>query len=369
MNKVINVVRASLPPFEEYIEEISDIWESRWLTHTGPKHQQLEKDLESFLDTPNVELFSNGHMALELALRVLKVKGEVITTPFTFASTTQAIADVGLTPVFCDINETDYTIDVDKIEDLITEKTEAIVPVHVYGNICDYKKIEEIAQKHNLRVIYDAAHAFGETIDGKNVANLGDVSMFSFHATKVFNTVEGGGLTFADNALCKEFAAIRQFGMYGKEDAEMFGTNAKMTEFHAAMGLCNLRHVLEEIDKRKKAYERYIERLTGVEGIYICAQKENIAYNYAYFPVVFEERLFGASRAEVFERLTENGIGARKYFYPLTNTFECFHRKYDVTKTPVALHVSKRVLTLPLYADLALEDVDRICDIILKCKY
>ena len=366
MNKVINVVRASLPPFEEYIEEISDIWESRWLTHTGPKHQQLEKDLESFLDTPNVELFSNGHMALELALRVLKVKGEVITTPFTFASTTQAIADVGLTPVFCDINETDYTIDVDKIEDLITEKTEAIVPVHVYGNICDYKKIEEIAQKHNLRVIYDAAHAFGETIDGKNVANLGDVSMFSFHATKVFNTVEGGGLTFADNALCKEFAAIRQFGMYGKEDAEMFGTNAKMTEFHAAMGLCNLRHVLEEIDKRKKAYERYIERLTGVEGIYICAQKENIAYNYAYFPVRFNEEIFGKSRDQIADELIQNGIVPRKYFYPLTSDFTIIKEKFVVQDTPIAGKIADEILTLPLYAGLSEEEVDRICDIIIK---
>ena len=366
MNKVINVVRASLPPFEEYVEEISDIWESRWLTHTGPKHQQLEKDLESFLDTPNVELFSNGHMALELALRVLQVKGEVITTPFTFASTTQAIADVGLTPVFCDINETDYTMDVDKIEDLITEKTEAIVPVHVYGNICDYKKIEEIAEKHHLKVIYDAAHAFGETIDGKNVANLGDVSMFSFHATKVFNTVEGGGLTFADDALCKEFAAIRQFGMYGKEDAEMLGTNAKMTEFHAAMGLCNLRHVLEEINKRKMAYERYIERLTGVEGIYICPQKENVSYNYAYFPVRFNEEIFGKSRDQMANELIQNGIVPRKYFYPLTSDFTIIKEKFVVQDTPIAGKIADEILTLPLYAGLSEEEVDRICDIVMK---
>ena len=305
-------------------------------------------------------------MALELALRVLKVKGEVITTPFTFASTTQAIADVGLTPVFCDINETDYTMDVDKIEDLITEKTEAIVPVHVYGNICDYKKIEEIAEKHHLKVIYDAAHAFGETIDGKNVANLGDVSMFSFHATKVFNTVEGGGLTFADDALCKEFAAIRQFGMYGKEDAEMLGTNAKMTEFHAAMGLCNLRHVLEEINKRKMAYERYIERLTGVEGIYICPQKENVSYNYAYFPVRFNEEIFGKSRDQMANELIQNGIVPRKYFYPLTSDFTIIKEKFVVQDTPIAGKIADEILTLPLYAGLSEEEVDRICDIVMK---
>ena len=257
-------------------------------------------------------------------------------------------------------------MDVDKIEDLITEKTEAIVPVHVYGNICDYKKIEEIAEKHHLKVIYDAAHAFGETIDGKNVANLGDVSMFSFHATKVFNTVEGGGLTFADDALCKEFAAIRQFGMYGKEDAEMLGTNAKMTEFHAAMGLCNLRHVLEEIDKRKMAYERYIERLTGVEGIYICPQKENVSYNYAYFPVRFNEEIFGKSRDQMANELIQNGIVPRKYFYPLTSDFTIIKEKFVVQDTPIAGKIADEILTLPLYAGLSEEEVDRICDIVMK---
>ena len=190
--------------------------------------------------------------------------------------------------------------------------------------------------------------------------------MFSFHATKVFNTVEGGGLTFADNALCKEFAAIRQFGMYGKEDAEMFGTNAKMTEFHAAMGLCNLRHVLEEIDKRKMAYERYIERLTGVEGIYICPQKENVSYNYAYFPVRFSEEIFGKSRDQVADELIQNGIVPRKYFYPLTSDFTIIKDKFVVQDTPIAGKIADEILTLPLYAGLSEEEVDRICDIIIK---
>ena len=368
MNKVINVVRASLPPFEEYVEEISDIWESRWLTHTGPKHQQLEKDLESFLDTPNVELFSNGHMALELALRVLKVKGEVITTPFTFASTTQAIADVGLTPVFCDINETDYTMDVDKIEDLITEKTEAIVPVHVYGNICNVDEIQRIADKYGLKVIYDAAHTFGVRYKDRGIASFGDVSCFSFHATKVFNSIEGGAACFKDKDFGLELYRLKNFGIRGPEVVDGVGANAKMNEFCAAMGLCNLRHVDEEIEKRRKVVERYREHLEGVEGIQLSPIQKDVKPNYAYFPAIFDEKVFGSSRNEVFEALGNEGIGARKYFYPLTNTFDCFHGKYDPNLTPVALHLSKRVLTLPLYADLDLEDVDRICDIILKCR-
>lgn len=364
-SKTINVVQASLPPLDEYMHEITDIWESHWLTHTGPKHQKLQKDLEAFLEVPHLELFSNGHMALELALRVLGLEGEVITTPYTFASTTQAVADVGLTPVFCDIREDDCTMDADLIEDLITERTCAILPVHVYGNICDDRKIMEIAKRHNLKVVYDAAHAFGEKADGVPVASFGDVSMFSFHATKVFNTVEGGGLAFSDSSLSREFAAIRQFGMYGKEDAEMFGTNAKMTEFHAAMGLCNLRHVGDEIAKRKEAYERYRERLEGRKGLVLCPQKPEVEYNYAYFPVRFEKEKFGKSRDEAAKELAAEGIHPRKYFYPLTSEFSVIRERFPVQETPVAKKVSEEILTLPLYAGLAVEEVDRICDIVL----
>lgn len=364
----INVVRASLPPFEEYIEEISSIWENHWLTHTGPKHQQLEKELCEYLKVPNMAMFSNGHMALELALEALKIKGEVITTPFTFASTTQAIVRVGATPVFCDINADDYTIDANKIESLITDKTSAIVPVHVYGNICDYKAIDEIAKKYNLKVIYDAAHAFGVTINGEGVGNLGDMSMFSFHATKVFNTVEGGGLSYADDRYSKEFRALRQFGMYDKDESDIVGTNAKMTEMHAAMGICNLRHVDEEIEKRKVAVERYRERLNGIEGIKLCEEQPGIKWNYAYLPVVFEEQKFGMNRDMVSDKLAKCGIYARKYFYPLTSEFKAFEGSVSIQETPVAKWVSDRVLTLPLYAGLEVEEVDRVCDIILGKK-
>ena len=305
----------------------------------------------------------------ELTIQALNLQGEVITTPFTFASTTHAIVRNGLAPVFCDIDPETYCMDASKIEKLITDRTCAIMPVHVYGNVCNVKEIERIAQKYELKVIYDAAHTFGETYKGKGIGSFGDASCFSFHATKVFNSIEGGAVCFKDKQLGQKLYELKNFGIHGPEEVPAVGANAKMNEFCAAMGLCNLRHVDDEIAKRKVVVERYRERLSGVDGIQLNCVQKDVKSNYAYFPVVFEERLFGASRAEVFERLTENGIGARKYFYPLTNTFECFHRKYDVTKTPVALHVSKRVLTLPLYADLALEDVDRICDIILKCKY
>lgn len=365
MEKAIQVTSASMPPYEEYCEEIKELWESHWLTHTGVKHQQLEKELKEFMESPCVQLFGNGHLALELAIDVLKLEGEIITTPFTFASTTQAILRNGLTPVFCDIEDEYYTLDPSKIEDLITDKTSAIIPVHVYGNVCNYSEIDRIAKKYGIKVIYDAAHAFGEYVDGVNTSNLGDASMFSFHATKVFNTIEGGCLTFKDKSLEKEYKAIRQFGSYGKEDSEMVGTNAKMTEFQAAMGICNLRHFDEYIAARKKCVERYRERLSGVDGITLCSEQKNVKSNYAYFPVVFDKKRFGMSRDEISDKLEKNMIFARKYFYPLTSEFTVCRERFQINETPVAKKISDRVLTLPLYSDLNVSDVDRICDIIL----
>lgn len=366
MNKPIQVTSASMPPFDEYCNEIKELWESHWLTHTGVKHQQLEKELESYLDISSVELFANGHLALELAIKALNLTGEIITTPFTFASTTQAILRCGLKPVFCDIEDKWFTIDPNKIESLITEKTSAIIPVHVYGNICDYEAIHKIAVKYGLKVIYDAAHAFGETVDGKNVSNLGDISMFSFHATKVFNTVEGGCLAFSDSSLEKEFRALRQFGMYGKEDAEIIGTNAKMTEFHAAMGICNLRHIDEYIEKRKQCVDRYRKRLSETDGITLCPVQENVKYNYAYFPVLFDKENFGVNRDEIADKLAAENIFARKYFYPLTSDFTTVRENFKVNETPIAKSAADKVLTLPLYSDLSVSDVDKICDIILS---
>lgn len=369
MSNKILVTRSSMPTIDEYLDEIKSIWETHWLTNMGSKHQQLQAELLDYLSVEKMDLFTNGHMALELSLQALNLPkhSEVITTPFTFASTTQAIVRNGLEPVFCDINPIDFTMDVEKIEELITDRTSAIMPVHVYGNICNVEEIQRIADKYGLKVIYDAAHTFGVRYKDQGIASFGDVSCFSFHATKVFNSIEGGAACFKDPEFGLRLAHLKNFGISGQESVDEVGANAKMNEFCAAMGLCNLRHVEEEIAKRKAVVERYRERLLGIDGIQLNPVQEDVTPNFAYFPAIFDEKVFGASRNEVCEALGKEGIGARKYFYPLTNTFECFHGKYDANLTPVALHISKRVLTLPLYADLSLEDVDRICDIILKC--
>ena len=368
MMKNILVTRSSMPLLEEYVNEIKPIWESHWLTNMGIKHQELQKQLIQYMKVKEVELFTNGHMAIELALQALNLHGEIITTPYTFASTTHAIVRNGCEPVFCDIDPVTFTIDTSKLEALITDRTCAILPVHVYGNICNIEEIDRIAQKYGLKVIYDAAHTFGETYNEKGIGSYGDASCFSFHATKVFNSIEGGCVCYTNKDFGKELYRLKNFGIKNEEVVDGIGANAKMNEFCAAMGLCNLRHVEEEIEKRKKVVERYRLRLSGIEGIQLNTVQEGVKSNYAYYPVVFDEKVFGASRNEVKTKLAENGISARKYFYPLTNTFNCFHGKYDVNNTPVALHISLRVLTLPLYADLELEDVDRICDIIMSCR-
>lgn len=366
MKKTIPVVKPSMPPYEEYIYEIKDMWDSRWLTHTGPKHQALEKGLCEYLEVDHVALFSNGHLALELAIDALSLTGEIITTPFTFASTTQAIVRNNLTPVFCDINEDDYTIDVNQIESLINEKTSAIIPVHVYGNVCDVYKIEEIAKKYDLKVIYDAAHAFGIKVNDVAIGNFGDISMFSFHATKVFHTVEGGGLTYRNLKYSELFSRLRQFGMDGQESVPGIGTNAKMTEMHAAMGLCNLRHINEEIEKRGRVVNRYRELLTDIKGLTLPVNQKGITTNYSYFPLLINESIFGKNRNEIVELLAKSNIFARKYFYPLTSEFEVYQGIFEIQNTPVAKRISENILTLPLYADLDIKDVDIICGILLN---
>ncbi len=364
--KRILVTRSSMPPFDEYVEAIRPLWDSAWLTNMGANHEKLTKELESYLGVDHVSLFVNGHMALELCIQALKLTGEVITTPFTFVSTTHAIIRNGLTPVFCDINPDDYTIDTDKIESLITDKTSAIIPVHVYGNICNIEAINEIAKKHNLKVIYDAAHTFGCRYNDIPVGSFGDASMFSFHATKVFNSIEGGAVTTRDANLIEELRKLKDFGIKDEETIDGIGANAKMNEFQAIMGLCNLKHVDEEIKKRKAVITHYRERLSDIPGLKITKDQEKVTHNYAYFPVVFDEEKFGETRNDVFNRLKEHNIHSRKYFYPLTNTLECFDGKYENADIPVAKWISDRVLTLPMAASLTIEDVDRICDIILE---
>ncbi len=361
----INVTRSSMPELEEYIKEIEPLWESCWLTNMGVKHNELQDKLKEYLSVDNVSLFTNGHLALEAAIASMGLTGEVITTPFTFASTTQAIVRNGLTPVFCDINEKDYTIDADKIEALITDKTTAIIPVHVYGNVCDVDRIDKIAKKHGLKVIYDAAHTFGVRVGEKGIGEFGDASMFSFHATKVFNTIEGGCVAYSDEKLTENLRLQKNFGMECEDSYPEIAGNAKMTEFQAAMGLCNLRHIDEWIKKRKAVVERYIERLDDIPGLKVWKPQKGVTHNYAYFPIMVAPEQFGETRDETASRLASENIFARKYFYPLTSEFECYKGKLEIQPTPIAKKAARQVLTLPLYADLSFEDVDRICKAIL----
>lgn len=368
MNKNIMVTRAALPPIDEYIKEIKSIWDNHWLTNMGIKHNQLEKELKRFLGIPYISLFTNGHMALELLIQAMELSGEVITTPFTFASTTHAIVRNGLIPVFCDIDPYQYTIDANKIESLITEKTSAILPVHVYGNICDVEKIDKIAKKHSLRVIYDAAHAFGVKYKERSIVEYGDASMLSFHATKIFNTIEGGGICFQKPELEKVLYRLKNFGIKNQEEVDGIGANAKMNEFQAAMGLCNLRHMEEQIRRREELVSHYRDRLKFVRGIRLTPLQRDVVHNYAYFPIYVEKEEYGCNRDELALQLETNGIYARKYFYPLTSKFSCYDGRLNPGMTPIAQIVSENILTLPIYADLKLEDVDMICDIIQKGK-
>ena len=358
---LINVTRSSLPPLEEYVNEIASLWDSHWLTNMGEKHKTLEQMLQGYLGAPNVTLFTNGHLALEGALSAFGLTGEVITTPFTFASTTHAIVRSGLKPVFCDIDPETYTLDPAKIEALITPETSAIVPVHVYGTLCDVEAIDAVAKKHGLKVIYDAAHAFGVRKNGVSAACFGDAAMFSFHATKVFHTVEGGCVVYHDEALRKKLDAWKNFG-YCDGEVQSVGGNAKMSELHAAMGICNLRSIDTNIAARKQVVERYRDNLYGVPGLQLMREQPGVQSNYAYFPVVFDGAKL--TRDEASARLAEQNIFARKYFYPLTNQYPAYGFRGE--KTPIAEYISNRVLCLPLFPELALNDVDRICEIILN---
>ena len=366
MNKPIMITRSSMPPMEEYIEKMKELWDSRYLTNSGKFHKEFEEALIKYLNVSNVSLFTNGHMGLELTLEAMNLSGEVITTPFTFASTTQAIVRNNLTPVFCDIKEDDYTIDESKIEELITDKTCAIVPVHVYGNVCNVYEIERIAKKHNLKVIYDAAHAFGIKVNGKSVLDFGDASMVSLHATKVFHAIEGGLVVLQDEDLKVKLDKIKNFGFLTEELVDEIGSHARMNEFQSIMGLCNLNHVSEEILKRKKLTERYRENLRGIEGIKVMEEVEGVENNYTYFPVLIDEEKFGLNRDDVYDILLNNNIFSRRYFYKLTSDFECYENKFKKYETPIANKIAKSVLTLPLHGDLSIDDIDKVCDVLCR---
>lgn len=362
VNKQILVTRSSMPSYEEYCEAIKPLWESHWLTNMGQYHRELEKKLAEYLDVPQLSLMVNGHTALELAIQSFDFPegSEVITTPFTFISTTHAIVRNRLKPVFCDVKESDGTIDENKIEELITPNTVAILPVHVYGHICNVEAIQHIADKYSLKVIYDAAHTFGEKYKGVGVGNFGDVSIFSFHATKVFNTIEGGAVVCKTKEVYDKLYNLKNFGIRGEELVVSVGANAKMNEFSAIMGLLNLKHVEGSIVDRKRVYDKYVDLLKQKSGIRIFEQElESFEENYAYFPILITED-YPISRDEVYNRLASNGIHARKYFYPLTADQACFKNKYRSAEISVARKLSDRILVLPMYEGLEEEDINRI---------
>ncbi len=364
---MINVTRTSMPPYEEYIEAIKPLWDSHWLTNMGKYHKELEGKLAEYLGVPEISLIVNGHMALELTIQSFGFPrgSEVITTPFTFVSTTHAIVRNGLEPVFCDVKETDGTIDEEKIEELITPNTVAIIPVHVYGNLCNEKRIRQIADKYGLKVIYDAAHAFGEKCNGEGIGNWGDASIYSFHATKVFNTIEGGAVVCRNHELYEKLYDLKDFGIRNEELVASVGANGKMNEFAAIMGLCNLKHIDDAINDRKRVYERYMKALSDIPGIRMPGASCEHEKNYAYFPILVEDK-YAISRNELHEELQKAGIHARKYFYPLTADQACFKNRYRNTVLPIARKMSDQVMVLPVYEGLEDENIDRIISVMKK---
>ncbi len=365
-NDTIQVTKPSLPDFEEYCREIKDLWETAWLTNGGEKHAAFEQSLTEYLEVPHLSLFANGHLALELAIAAMDLRGECITTPFTHCSTTNAIVRCGLKPVFCDVDAGTGTIDPAKIEERITPETCAIVATHVYGIPCDVEAIGEIARKYGLKVIYDGAHAFGVRYKGKSIAAYGDAVMFSCHATKVFHTIEGGITVFREPQYRKKANELLNFGFVDKEVITSVGTNARMNEFEAAMGICNLRHFAEELEGRRKAAECYRERLSALPYLYRLKTPAEATENYAYYPVFFRHP--SKTRNEILQALRAQGINGREYFHPLVNEMPCYQAAYgqETAHTPVAKQLAESVIALPMYGSLSVAEADRICDAVIS---
>lgn len=349
----LNVTKSLLPKLDDYVKEIESVWDSHQLTSKGSKHEALEYKLKEYMGVNHTSLFVNGHLALEAILEAYELKGEIITTAFTFPSTTHAIVRQGCIPVFADIKEDDFTLDPIDVERKITDKTVAILPVHVLGNVCDVYAFEALAKKYNLKLIYDAAHVFGVKFNNIGVGNFGDTSMFSMNATKVFNTIEGGLLTYHNESLTKKLELIKYYGMESSEDIIYVGSNLKMNEFQAAMGLSNLPLLDKEIMLRKKNAEIYVKELSIVKYITLPRYREEIDYNYIYFPILVHEP---KSRDQVFSYLKEKGINAKKYFYPLVTEYACYKGKYK-SELPVSMDVANRVICLPMYGELKNDDL------------
>lgn len=354
MNQRINVTQPYMPPLEEFIPYLEKIWEKKWLTNNGQFHQELERELSNYLGVKYISLFSNGTLALITALQTLKITGEVITTPYSFVATTHSLWWNSIKPVFVDIEPDYLNIDPEKIEAAITPQTTAIMPVHVYGTPCNVERIQEIADTYGLRLIYDACHAFGVKYKSNSVLNYGDLSVLSFHATKVFNTFEGGAIICSDEKTKKRIDYLKNFGFAGETTIVAPGINAKMNEVQAAFGLLQLKHVDNAIAKRKNVTELYRKGLEGVKGIKLLKVMPEVEHNYSYFPIFIDENELGISRDQVYENLKKYNIYGRRYFYPLISQFPTYKALPSAAEAnlPVATEIAEKVLCLPIYPDL-----------------
>lgn len=361
----ITVTTPLLPPLEELTPYLEDIWSRKWLTNNGHYHQLLENELCKYLGVKYISLYSNGTLALISALQALELKGEVITTPYSFVATSHAIVLNNLKPVFVDIDPITYNLDPKKIEEAITDKTSAILPVHVYGTPCDNKAIQKIADKYNLKVIYDAAHAFGVKKEGVSILNWGDLSILSFHATKAYSTIEGGAIICHTPEMKKKLDQLKNFGYESETEIPILGSNAKVNEVQAAYGLASLKYIDNAIAARKSAAEFYKEKLSKIEGITFLDIKDNVKLNYSYFPIIINEKIYGESRDELYSRLRDNNILSRRYFYPLITEFDFYkhnnYKKYDLS---ISENISNNVICLPMHHNLSIDNINSIINII-----
>ncbi|MCH3923917.1 MAG: DegT/DnrJ/EryC1/StrS family aminotransferase [Bacteroidales bacterium] len=366
MNKQITVTSPLLPPLEEFIPYLQKIWDSKWITNNGQFHRELEEKLCEYLGVKYISIFTNGTIPLITALQALRITGEVITTPYSFVATTHALWWNGIKPVFVDIDSKTLNLDPEKIERAITPKTTAIMPVHVYGYPCNIDAIQEVADKYGLKVIYDAAHAFGVRVNGESILNYGDMSTLSFHATKIYNTVEGGALVCHDEKTKQRIDYLKNFGFAGETEVVAPGINGKMDEMRAAYGLLNLKHVDEAIMHRQNVAKAYRVALKDVEGISFLDDIEGVRHNYSYFPIFVDETQYGMTRDELYFKLKDNGILGRRYFYPLISDFSTYRGLDSASKDnlPIANKVANSVICLPIYNTLNNEDVERIIEII-----
>ena len=368
-NKLITVTSPLLPSLDEFVPMLQDIWNRKWLTNNGHYHEELEKALADYLGVKYISLFTNGTLPLITALQAMRITGEVITTPYSFVATTHSIWWNGLKPVFVDVDETTGNIDPEKIEAAITPHTTAIMPVHVYGTPCNMERIQEIADIYGLKIIYDAAHAFGVRVNGESVLKAGDMSTLSFHATKVYNTIEGGALICHDEATKKRIDYLKNFGFAGETTVVAPGINSKMDEIRAAYGLLNLKQVDNAIAKRKAIADKYREALKNIDGIRFLPDIEGVRHNYAYFPI-FVSKEYGISRDELYALLQKHNIYGRRYFYPLISTFSAYKGldSANPANLPIAHKLADQVLCLPMFAALDEEGVNRVIDVVINKK-